>query len=392
MKRSYQVVLLATALVAAVTIAIVVTAGSHSAAVNNTAVATAKPTLSVSLTRPQKAVLPLMLSASGNISAWQEASIGNEANGLKLQQVLVNVGDVVKRGQLLASFAADTVRAELAQSQAAVAEAEALLAEASADVKRTAELHASGALSTQQIQQYSTAEKASRARLQSAQASLHIQQLRLKHTQVLAPDDGIISARAATVGAVPPAGQELFRLIRGSRLEWRAQVSAADLAKLTPGQRVYVTPVGADTITGTLRMISPVVDIQNRNALVYVDLPLNSQTRAGSFARGSFELGTTEVLTLPQSAVLLRDGFSYVMQVDEDARVIPVKVRTGRRTADLVEIISGVTTAHQVVLTGGAFLGAGDLVQIVADKLNARPIASAGQPAIAFTASSDEAI
>lgn len=392
MKRSYQVVLLATALMAAVTIAMVVTAGSNSAAANNTAVATAKPTLSVSLTRPQKAVLPLMLSSSGNISAWQEASIGNEANGLKLEQVLVNVGDVVKRGQLLASFAADTVRAELAQSQAAVTEAEALLAEASADVKRTAELQASGALSTQQIQQYRTAEKASRARLQSAQASLHIQQLRLKHTQVLAPDDGIISARAATVGAVLPVGQELFRLIRGSRLEWRAQVSAADLAKLTPGQRVYVTPVGADTITGTLRMISPVVDIQSRNALVYVDLPLNSQIRAGSFARGSFDLGTTEVLTLPQSAVLLRDGFSYVMQVDEDARVIPVKVRTGRRTADLVEIISGVTAAHQVVLTGGAFLGAGDLVQIVADKLNARPIAAADQPAIAFTASSDDAM
>jgi len=381
MKRSHQVVLLATVFVVAVTTAIIVAADSTDAVAANTAVTAAKPTLAVSLTRPQRVVLPLTLSASGNISAWQEASIGNETNALRLEQVLVNVGDVVKRGQLLASFAADTVRSELAQSRAAVAEAEALLTEATDDVKRAAELQASGALSAQQIQQYSTTEKTARARLQSAQASLHSQQLRLEQTRVLAPDNGIISARDATVGAVLPPGQQLFRLIRGGRLEWRAEVSAQDLPKLQPGQTVYVTPVGGETITGSLRMVAPVVDTQSRNALVYVDLPLNRSLRAGSFARGRFELGTTEVLTLPQTAVLLRDGFSYVMQVGEDGRVIQTKVSTGRRTADLVEISGGITAADQVVVTGGAFLGDGDLVQIVPPRQGAQPLAAAATAA-----------
>ncbi|MGP9799919.1 efflux RND transporter periplasmic adaptor subunit [Rheinheimera sp. NSM] len=393
MKRSHQVVFIAAALVVAVTTAIIVAADSTDAVADNTAVAAAKPTLSVTLTRPQRVVLPLTLSASGNICAWQEASIGNETNGLKLDQVLVNVGDIVKRGQLLASFAADTVLSELAQSQAAVAEAEALLAEATDDVKRAAELQASGALSAQQIQQYSTAEKTALARLQSAQASLHSQQLRLEQTRVLAPDNGIISARDATVGAVLPPGQQLFRLIRGGRLEWRAEVSAADLAKLQPGQVVYVTPVGGEAITGSLRMVAPVVDTQSRNALVYVDLPLHHSLRAGSFARGRFELGTAEVLTLPQTAVLLRDGFSYVMQVGEDARVRQTKVSTGRRTADLVEISGGITAADQVVVTGGAFLGDGDLVRIVPPQPDAQPSATTAKlsaTATALAAQSDD--
>ncbi|NRQ43157.1 efflux RND transporter periplasmic adaptor subunit [Rheinheimera sp. YQF-2] len=381
MKRSHQVVLLATVFVVAVTTAIIIAADSTDAAADNTAVAAARPTLSVSLTRPQRVVLPLTLSASGNISAWQEASIGNETNGLRLDQVLVNVGDIVKAGQLLASFDADTVRSELAQSQAAVAEAEALLTEATDDVKRAAELQASGALSARQIQQYSTAEKTARARLNSAQASLHSQHLRLEQTRVLAPDNGIISARDATVGAVLPPGQQLFRLIRGGRLEWRAEVSAQDLPKLQPGQVVYVTPVGGETIIGSLRMVAPVVDTQSRNALVYVDLPLDNSLRAGSFARGRFELGTTKVLTLPQTAVLLRDGFSYVMQVGEDGKVRQIKVSTGRRTADLVEISGGITAADQVVLTGGAFLGDGDLVQIVPPQQGAQPSATTAKPA-----------
>lgn len=381
MKRSHQVVFIATLFVVAVTAAIIAAADSAKTPADNTAVAAAKPVLAVTVVRPQLARLPLTLSASGNISAWQEAGIGNETNGLKLQQVLVNVGDIVKRGQLLASFAADTVRSELAQSRAAVAEAEALLAEATDDVKRAAELQASGALSAQQIQRYSTAEKTALARLNSARANLHTQQLRLEQTRLLAPDNGIISAREATVGAVLPPGQQLFRLILGGRLEWRAEVSAQDLPKLQPGQVVYVTPVGGETITGSLRMVAPVVDTQSRNALVYVDLPLNHSIRAGNFARGWFELGTAEVLTLPPTAVQLRDGFSYVMQVGADDRVIQTKVGIGRRTADLVEITSGITAAAQIVATGGAFLGDGDLVQVVPHHRDRQPAVPASAAA-----------
>ncbi|MCL4410643.1 MAG: efflux RND transporter periplasmic adaptor subunit [Gammaproteobacteria bacterium] len=343
----------------------IATANSSGTSPENIQLTTDKPSLAVTVITPKTALLPMTITANGNITAWQEASIGNETNGLKLDDVKVNVGDVVQRGQLLATFSPRTVMVELAQTRATVAEAEAVLTETKDNVQRAIELQATGALSAQQIQQYSTAEKTAQARLQSAQAYLDTQQLRLEQTQVLAPDNGIISARNATVGSVPPVGEELFRLIRGSRLEWRAEVSAEDLPKLKPGQRVDVMPVGGETVTGTLRILSPVVDTQTRNGLAYIDLPADNTLRAGTFARGKFELGVTEVLTLPQSAVLLRDGFSYVLRLSSDSRVMQTKVSTGRRTADLVEIISGITPTDQVVESGGAFLGDGDLVRIV---------------------------
>lgn len=328
---------------------------------------TAQPALTVTVTTLQPTVLPIRVAASGNIMAWQEASIGAEANGLRLTAVKVNVGDKVRRGQLLAVFAADTIQAELAQRRAAVAEAGAALAEAAANARRARTLQDSGALSTQQIEQHITAERTARARLDAAQAMEKAQRLRLAQTQVTAPDDGVISARTATVGAVAPAGQELFRLIRGGRLEWRAEVAAADLAKLNPGQQVRIAPTGGDAVAGRLRMLAPVIDLQTRNSLAYVDLPPNPTVRAGMFARGEFELGANQGMTLPHSAVQVREGFSYVLRVGPDSRVSQVKVMSGRRSGERVEILSGLAAADHIVASGAAFLGDGDLVRVVED-------------------------
>ncbi len=329
--------------------------------------APARPALSVSTTRPQAHRLPLTVAANGSITAWQEASVGSEASGWRLAEVLVNVGDTVKRGQPLARFAAEMVRAELAQSRAGLAEAEAVAAEAAAIARRARELQSSGALSAQQIQQLLTAERTASARVEALRAALEVHKLRLAQTEVLAPDDGIVSARMATVGAVVPAGQELFRLIRGGRLEWRAEVAATEIAAIKPGQAVRVQPAGAPALVGRVRMLAPTIDAATRNALVYVDLPASAgAVRAGMFARGDFEIGHSDALTLPQSAVLLRDGFAWVLKVGADGRVQQAKVGVGRRVGDLVEVTGGVDAGSPVVASGGAFLADGDLVRVVA--------------------------
>ena len=325
----------------------------------------AKAALTVAVAQPQLTPMAVKLAANGNITAWQEASVGTEANGLRLESVKVNVGDVVKRGEVLAKFAPDTIEAEIAQSRAAVAEAEATLAEASANAQRARELQPTGALSTQQIAQYTTAEQTARSRLEAQKAIAKVQRLRLKQTEVRAPDSGVISARNATVGAVLPAGQELFRLIRKGRLEWRAEVSSAELASLKPGVPVTVVPAGGAPVQGTVRMLAPTVDPQTRNALVYVDLPEPGGARAGMFARGEFTLGSGQALTLPQTAVLLRDGFSYVLRVGPDSKVVQTKVAVGRRSGDRIEIKSGIDAATRVVASGGGFLIDGDTVRVV---------------------------
>jgi RND family efflux transporter MFP subunit len=340
--------------------------------------AAAKPALTVTVISPQLVSLPVRISANGNIDAWQEASIGTEANGLRLIEVKVNVGDQVQRGQPLAVFAADIIEAELVQSHAAVTEAEVALNEANDNAVRARSLQKNGALPAQQIQQYLNAERAAKARLEAARAAEQTQRLRLTQTRILAPDDGVISARTATVGAVVSGGQELFRLIRGGRLEWRAEVAASDLARLAPGQIAKVIPAGGEPIEGRVRMIGPVVDTQTRNGLVYVDLPSAGGARAGMFARGEFEVGNIEALTLPPGAVLLRDGFSYVLRVGPDAKVIQTKVAIGRRTAERVEILDGIDASTRVVAAGGGFLSDGDLVRVVEPETGNTPTASSG--------------
>lgn len=329
-----------------------------------------KPALTVSTVQPQQVRLPVKLPANGNITAWQEAIVGAEANGLRLIEVRVNVGDTVRRGQVLATFAPETIRADVAQAKAALAEAEANAADAAANAGRARSLQQTGALSAAQINQYLTAEQTARAKVEAARAGYAAQQVRFTQTQVLAPDNGIISARAATVGAVVGAGTELFRLIRGGRLEWRAEVTSSELGRITAGTTAQVTAASGARLEGRVRMIAPTVDPQTRAGLVYVDVkPLPGQAgaaKAGMFARGEFDLGATPALTVPQSAVVVRDGFSYVYRLGEGDRVAQAKVTTGRVVGDKVEITSGLDVNARVVASGGSFLNDGDLVRVAA--------------------------
>jgi len=328
--------------------------------------AAAKPALTVTLTQAKTSRLPLKLAANGSVAAWQEALIGAEVNGLRVQALKANVGDVVQRGQVLASFAAEAVQADVALARAALMEANANALEASANAERARAVQNTGALSAQQISQYLTAEQSAKARVASAQAQLDAQQLRLKHTQLLAPDGGIISARTASVGAVLGAGSEMFRLIRQGRLEWRAELTSAELGRVTPGTSVQVTAPGGAQVKGRVRMVAPTVDAQTRNGLVYVDLAAaGASLKPGMFARGEFELGASNALTVAQSAVLVRDGFSYVMRVGADNKVSQLKVQTGRTLGDQVEILAGLKLEDRLVANGGSFLSEGDLVRVV---------------------------
>jgi RND family efflux transporter MFP subunit len=328
----------------------------------------ARPALTVTSTRAQSSALPIKLSANGNVAAWQEASIGAEISGLRLAEVLVNVGDVVQRGQVLARFATEAVQSDVAQARAAVAEASANAQEASANADRVRALQNTGVFSGQQINQYLTAEQTAKARVESVKAGLAAQLLRLQYAEVRAPDGGVISARLATVGAVVGAGTELFRLIRQGRLEWRAEVSSVELARLRPGTAVTVLAASGSELKGRVRMVAPTVDPQTRSGLVYVDLPSQSSSgssfKAGMFARGEFELGSSPALTVPQQAVVVRDGFSYVFRLNADQRVSQLKVQTGRRVGERVELLEGVGAEALLVASGAGFLNDGDLVKV----------------------------
>lgn len=329
--------------------------------------AKARPALTVSLVSPERGDWSQSLVANGSVAAWQEAVIGAELSGQRLADVLVNVGDTVKRGQVLARLNSDTINAELAQSRAALAEVKASAAVATADAARARELKdgGSGALSAQQHEQYISAATTAQARVAAAEARVKADELRLAQTNVTAPDDGLISARTATLGSVAQPGQELFKLIRKGRLEWRAEVPAADLARLQAGMAAQLQTPGG-TLNGKLRMLAPAIDPQTRMGIAYVDLPADKSLRAGSFARGEFQLGKSGALSLPTSAVQLRDGFAYVYRVGADMKAQQTKVQLGRRSGERVEIAGGLAADAKVVASGVGFLSDGDLLKVVA--------------------------
>lgn len=335
------------------------------------AAGTAKPALAVETVKPQARSLPHRLEANGNVAAWQEASLGAESGGLRLAEVRAEVGDNVKRGQVLAVFASDTPLAEVAQARAALAEAEAAGKEASANADRARSVQATGALSAQQVGQYLSGEASAQARAQSAQANLSLAELRLKHTQVLASDDGVISQRnpQATLGAVVAQGQELFRLIRKNRLEWRAEVTASELANIHIGQAVTVKAASGISSQGKVRQVAPTIDAQTRNALVYVDLPApaakDGAFKPGMFAHGEFALGNRPGLTVPRQALVVRDGFNYVFLVGNDGHVRQTKVEVGGFANEAVEITVGLDAQATLVASGAGFLNDGDLVKVV---------------------------
>lgn len=339
-----------------------------------------KPALTVTAVQPQSTVLPLRVTANGNIAAWQEAVVGTEANGLRLTEVLVNIGDAVKRGQVLAVFTADTVNSDLAEARATVADAHARYAEASANAHRAKELYAQGFFSQQKVIEALTQESSARARLNAQRATLNSRSIRVSQAKVMAPDDGFVSSRTATVGAVMPAGQELFRIIRQGRLEWRAEVPASEMAAIKSGTPALVTPAGGSAIKGSVRILAPTVDPQTRNGIVYVDLPEPGSARSGMFARGEFEVGSSTALTLPQGAVQLREGFSYVLRIGADSKVTQTKINIGRRAGDRIEILGGIDATAKVVAAGGAFIGDGDTVKVV-EAPTAKPVAPASQQA-----------
>lgn len=362
--RPSRRLILASGAVAVVLAAAVLLSSGGSAPVEKPREA-AKPALTVSLDTPRREDWPQTLVANGNVVAWQEAVIGPEITGYRITEVLVDVGERVRKGQLLARIASETVASELAEAKAAVAELTASASEAQGNAERARELREKGFYSAQLAAQYQTGGQTAAARLEAARARQRVAEVKMSKTGVLAPDDGVISARSAVVGSLTQNGQELFRLIRGGRLEWRAEVPSAMLARMAPGVVATLTGPGGERASGPVRSVAPSVDPATRNGLVYVDLPAESTVKAGMFARGEFELGHAPALTVPQSAVVLREGFAYVFRLDGGERVAQTKVQLGRRAGERIEIVDGLAADARIVAAGAGFLADGDVVRVV---------------------------
>jgi len=304
------------------------------------------------------------VTINGSIFAWQEVIIAPEVGGYRVAEVKVDVGDHVKRGQTLVELSTALLDAEVATKNATLAQREAQLVNDAAALERGESLKGMHLISQADYDKLKSAALVSRAGVESARADLQSSALRLKFTNVTAPDDGVITARTVTVGQIAQAGSEMLRLLRNGRIEWRGEAPEARLAEIKPGQLVTISTADGAVVNGSIRVVAPTIQTGNRTGLVYVDLPANERLRPGMFARGDIEISHAMAFTVPLQSVVSADGYSYVFVLKHDNHVERRRVETGGVHDSEIEVSSGLEGGDMVVGKGAGFLKDGDLVNV----------------------------
>ena len=352
--------------------------------------------LSVETVMPIQESIGNTLSAEGTISAKDVANVSAKVNGVAIESVLVEEGQRVKAGQVLAIFDTDAVEQQVLQAEADVAEAQATLANASADAARVLPLLDIDAISKQEADRYRTSELRAKASLQASKARLSNQRLNLDNANVVAPVSGVISGKMAEVGMVA-GGEPLFTIIKNGVLEWRADIDPKLIGEVSVGTPVKVSLPNKQSVMGEVSRIAPTAD-NNRQITIYASLSANTAARAGMYQTGEFLIGSASMQTVPNAAIVSNDGYDYVMLVTgiktqnnkTSGRIKQQRVTLGERLGDSVAIKEPLPSESRVVKQGGSFLNDGDLVRIV-DSATPSTVANAKPKNVAKAPSTPQA-
>jgi RND family efflux transporter MFP subunit len=305
------------------------------------------------------------VSFTGTIGARDEAALSAEEGG-RVSELHAEVGDRVRRGQLLARLDNSMVAPQIASLQASLEESRANAAIAEADLRRAQAVAAIGALSAQEIERRGAASVAAQAKIKVVSAQLNEAQVRYRRTEIRAPFDGIVLTRGAEVGQLAsPGGAPLFRLGRAGGIEMRGNVAERDLPRLAVGQPASVSVTGvAQAFPGRIRLIGAVIDPQTRLGSMRIDLVSHKDLRPGAFARGEIGVGRASRPIIPQTAVMSDADGNYVFIVDQALKVLRRSITVAGSRPEGVVVTSGLQRGDRIVVTAGPYLRAGETVRI----------------------------
>lgn len=327
--------------------------------------AAGKQAPSVTVIVPGRRQSASVIAASGLLAARREMPIGVVGEGGRVVDVLVEPGQWVGEGQVLARIdrAVQTQTAASLGAQIGVTQADARLAQANLD--RAQLLVARGFISKADIDRLTATRDAAAARVRVAQAQLGETQARNGRLDIRAPAAGLVLTRTVEPGqVVGGASGVLFRLARGGEMEMQARLGETDLMRMRVGLPVDVTPVGTTTaFKGQIWQMSPVIDPQTRQGVARVALSYDSALRPGGFATARIASGSSVVPLLPESAVQTDPRGSFVLIVGPDNKVARRDVTVGEVNDNGVTILSGLSGQESIVVSAGAFLNAGETVR-----------------------------
>lgn len=323
-----------------------------------------KQAATVTVIVPGRQSVSGVVSATGNLAARREMPVGVAGEGGQVARVLVEPGTWVAQGQVLATIDRRVQSQQIASLAASVNVAEADARIAQSELDRAQALVARGFISKADIDRKTATRDAARARVGVARAQLGQQQASTSRLDIRAPEAGLVLERKIEPGQVVSAGSGvLFRMAKGGEFEMLARLGEQDLARMSVGQSASVTPVGsAQTFTGQIWQISPVIDPQTRQGIARIALSYNQALRPGGFATARITSGSADVPLLPESAVLNDQKGNFVMIVGKGNKIERRDVKVGDVSNAGVTVTEGLNGTEQVVQSAGAFLNAGEVV------------------------------
>lgn len=319
----------------------------------------------VTVAVPGRTTIAGQISVTGTLAARRPMPVGSVGEGGQVRAVLVEPGDWVSQGQVLA-VVDRSVQTQQIASQAAqirVADADARLAQANLD--RALKLVDRGFISKADVDRLTATRDSAVARVQVARATLHQLQAQAARLNIIAPAPGLVLERNVEPGQVVGGGSSvLFRLAKDGEMELLARLSEDDLAAVSVGVQAKVTPVGSgQSFTGQIWQISPVVDTTTRQGTARIALNYDPALRPGGFASAVINSGAVVAPMLPESAIQNDANGSFVYIVDVKGIAHRQPVTTGLVTANGIAITSGLGGTEKVVLRAGGFLNNGDRVK-----------------------------
>lgn len=342
-------------------------AGTKAAVAAAAAAASADTAPSVSVVVPGQIAVADTVHVTGSIAARRDLPVGIQGDGGLVTDVLVDVGQSVRRGQVLARVDHAVQTQQVASMAAGIRSARADAALAQAELDRAVRLVDKGFISRADIDRKTAARDGNLAKVSLAQAQLGEMQARMARLDIRAPANGLVLTRNIEAGQViSPASPSLFRIAENGVLEMRAQVAEQDLARLKVGQPANVRPIGSKTdYPARVWLLDPVIDNASRQGIARLALAYAPGLRVGAFANATIAAGEATQPVLPQASVMVDERGSFVYLVDADGKVVRRAVEVGSVNAVGMSIASGLTGREQVVLSAGAFLQPGEKVKPV---------------------------
>jgi HlyD family secretion protein len=304
------------------------------------------------------------ISLTGLISARNDMPIGNEGDAGRISEVLVEAGDRVHKGEVLARLNPITAQSQLDSAEASLDEVRANAAVAQSEWARAQQ--GDDIFSREENERRRTTALTAEAKVKAAQAQVRDAHNKLAHTIIVAPTDGIVLTRSAEVGQIAvPGSTVLFHLARDAEIEMRGQVAEQDVPRLVLGQTATVRLDGvAESFTGRIWQIGAIIDAGTRQGTVRIALTADRNLRPGSFARADIEVGSTTGVLLPQTAVLSDEDGSYVLIVGSDNKLERRGVTVGGARSEGLLVSQGLSGSERVIAIAGAFLRTGETVAI----------------------------